>query len=103
MPYYTLSPEAERFHRAAGGLVIMGFDWPAWSRTAEFQRFDRDPAAIDAATAEHLRQLLTVYVRAERFGDGTLESAYDRGVLSAILRRAGALAAEAEAGGSPVP
>ena len=69
------------------------FDWPSWSQTTEFQRFDREPAAIRAASMEQLQQLLTVYIRAERFGDGTLESAYDRGVLTAIVRRAGDLAA----------
>jgi hypothetical protein len=101
MPYYTLSPEAERFRTAAAALLRRDFDWPAWSQTAEFQGFDREPATIAAATAEQLGQLLTVYVRGERFGDGTLEAAYERGVLTAIARRAAVLAADGR--GSPVP
>jgi hypothetical protein len=92
MPYYTLSEGGERFRQAAGPLLLHQFEWPAWSRTPEFQRLDRDPAAIAGASAEQLQQLLTVYFRAERFSDGTLEGAFDRGVLTAILRRAAVLA-----------
>ena len=46
-----------------------------------------------SASAEDLRRLLTVYVRSERFGDGTLEAAFESGMLTAIIRRAGILGA----------
>jgi hypothetical protein len=49
---------------------------------------------VSSATADELRKLLTVYVRAERFGDGTLENAFESGMLTAIVRRAQALAEE---------
>jgi hypothetical protein len=54
------------------------------------------PEAIASASAHDLRRLLTVYVRSERFGDGTLEAAFASGMLAAIIRRAGVLAAELE-------
>ena len=101
VPYYTLSDEAERFRAAAAPLLLPQFDWPAWTRTAEFERFDREPGAIAGASAVQVQQLLTVYIRSERFGDGTLERAFERGVLTAIVRRAGEL--EASADGPPVP
>jgi hypothetical protein len=93
MPYYELSDDAERFRAAGARLLLPQFDWQAWARTAEFQRYDREPDAIGDATPVQVQQLLTVYILSERFSDGTLAAAFERGVLTAILRRAAALAA----------
>ena len=46
---------------------------------------------------DDLRRLLTVYVRSERFGDGTLENAFTSGMLTAIIRRAAVLGSTLEA------
>lgn len=91
--WFEPSPEAEAFLAdARGGGWVAPFDWPAWASSDEGRRLLGDPEAVAAATADDLRRLLTTYVRAERFGDGTLESAYASGMLTAIARRAAALA-----------
>jgi hypothetical protein len=90
MPYYEPSPEAEAFLADARAL-IEPFDWPAWASSAEGQRLLGRPEAVVSASAEDLRRLLTTYIRGERFGDGTLEAAFDSGMLTAIARRAAVL------------
>lgn len=98
--WYEPSPEAEAFLAdvRAGGWVAP-FDWPTWASSDEGRRLLGDREAVAAATPEDLRRLLTTYVRAERFGDGTLESAYASGMLTAIVRRAAVLAKTAERDG----
>jgi Family of unknown function (DUF6508) len=93
MPYYEPSDEMARFTREMAALGwVRVFDWMAWSATPRGQRLITDPSAIGAATAEELSNLLTAIIRGERFSDGEIEGAYERGTLLAIVRRAGALA-----------
>jgi hypothetical protein len=75
---------------------IEPFDWPAWAQSAEGRALLGHPDAIASASAEGLRKLLTVYLRSERFGDGTLENVFRSGMLTAIVRRADVLARERE-------
>ena len=96
--WYEPSAEAGAF-LADARAWLEPFDWPAWAESAEGQRLLGHPDAVASASAEDLRRLLTVYVRAERFGDGTLEAAFESGMLTAIVRRAAALAGEADAPG----
>ena len=93
MGWYEPGPEALAFLADARAL-IEPFDWPAWASGPEGRALLGHPEAVGSASADELRKLLTVYVRSERFGDGTLEAAFDSGMLTAILRRAGILAAE---------
>ena len=90
--WYEPGPEALAFLTDARAL-IEPFDWPAWASGSEGRALLGHPEAVASASADELRKLLTVYVRSERFGDGTLEAAFDSGMLTAILRRAGILAA----------
>jgi hypothetical protein len=87
--WYRFSPGAEAFLAdvRAGGWV-MPFDWPAWLASPEGQRLAGHPGAVAVATADDLQRLLTSIVRSERFGDGSLESAFESGMLTAIIRRA---------------
>ena len=95
MPYYSFGPEAEDFISTANefGWVIP-FDWGAWARTPEGRRLCEGGAAIEGATPEDLARLLTTIIRSERFGDGQLEGAFRSGLLTAIVRRAAALASQ---------
>jgi hypothetical protein len=95
MGWHDPSPEALAFldDVRAGGWITP-FDWPAWASSAEGTALLGHPDAVARASADDLRRLLTTYVRAERFGDGTLESAFDSGMLTAIIRRARVLADE---------
>ena len=95
MGWYEPGPEAEAFLVDARAMITP-FDWPAWASDPEGQALLGHPEAVASASADDLRKLLTVYVRSERFGDGTLEAAFDSGMLIAIIRRAGVLAAEGE-------
>lgn len=96
MGWYEPAPEAEAF-LADARAMITPFDWPAWASGPEGQALLGHPEAVASASADDLRKLLTVYVRSERFGDGTLEAAFASGMLTAIIRRAGVLAAEDDA------
>jgi hypothetical protein len=89
MPWFRLSPAAEALVRDAAGL-IQPFDWPAWLGTAEGARL-RNPAAVAGASAEDLGRLLTAIVRSDRFREGSLAGAFESGLLTAIVRRAGEL------------
>jgi hypothetical protein len=91
--WYVFSPEAEALLADARALVEP-FDWPAWASSREGQALLAHPDAVADASAADLVRLLTTFIRSERFGDGTLESAFNRGMLTAIVRRASALAGE---------
>jgi hypothetical protein len=91
--WYEPSPGAAAFLADVGGWVTP-FDWPAWASGSEGQRLLGHPSAVASATAEELGKLLTTYVRSERFGDGSLEAAFESGMFTAIARRASVLAEE---------
>lgn len=91
--WYEFSPGAQAFLDDLGGW-IEPFDWPAWASSAEGQALLGHPEAVASAAADDLRKLMTVYVRSERFGDGTLEAAFGSGMVTAIIRRAAVLAGE---------
>ena len=91
MPWYELSPRGDAVFRALGSIVVV-FDWPTWAQTDEARSLRDDRAVLAAATPEQLQHLVTWLVRAERFSDGGLESAFESGLLAAIARRAATLA-----------
>lgn len=92
---YSLSPDASRFVRDAYDLDwVTEFDWPSWIGTAEATEFVDDPKRVERATPDELAKLLTVYIRQDRFVDGELANAFESGRLTALLRRAVALAGD---------
>lgn len=105
LPYFVLSDQAASFVDAAYrlGWVLTDFDWPAWKETPEAKRLRDDPAALANATPEQLARLLTVCIRQDRFVEGALESAFESGLLTGILRRAAELAATAGKADQPEP
>jgi hypothetical protein len=102
MGYYDFSETAEAFVKMAydAGWVLSDFDWSAWAQTAEAAGFRDSPDALAQATAEQLARLLTVVIRQDRFCDGAIASAYESGLLTGIVRRAGQLESEATMGQS---
>jgi hypothetical protein len=64
----------------------------AWMETAEGKSLRDDRAALADATPDQLQHLLTAIIRAERFSDGSLEWAFQSGLMAAIARRARTLA-----------
>ena len=97
MMYPTvLSEAAEQFVKTAyaGGWVISDFGWPSWKGTPEVLDLRDDPEFLKQATPVQLAKVLTVLIRQERFVNGALASAYDSGLLTAVLRRAEELRGE---------
>jgi hypothetical protein len=78
-----------------GSLIVMGFDWMTWLGTPEGQALSSDPAAIAGAGSADLARLVTAIARGDRFSEGNLAGAIDRGFVSAICRRAATLLNEA--------
>ena len=75
-------------------LVVMGFDWMTWLATPEGKALSSDPAAIATASSSDLARLVTAIRRGDRFTEGELATAIERGFVAAISRRAAALLAE---------
>ena len=71
--------------------LVRPVDWMAWAGTPDAQRLITDPAEIADATHDQLIYLLTTIIRGERFSDGEIAGAYERGTLLAVAERAGAL------------
>jgi uncharacterized protein DUF6508 len=95
MPWFELSERAEAFVRtAAGNGWVQPFDWMAWVQTDEARALRDDRASLARATPDQLQRLLTAVIRAERFSEGSLEWAFDSGLMATIARRATTLAQE---------
>jgi hypothetical protein len=50
---------------------------------------------VKAASPEQISKLLTCIFRSERFVEGALKAAFDRGIITAICQRAEALLQDA--------
>ncbi|HWP64004.1 MAG TPA: DUF6508 domain-containing protein [Candidatus Binatia bacterium] len=95
MPSFRYSSAMNRFVDEMYRLDwVVSFDWPQWAASPEGRRLLSDPEAIGSASAEDLARIITTIVREERLAEGALADAFERGVLTAIARRAGELARE---------
>jgi hypothetical protein len=101
-PHYDLSPPVTAFIDACYRFnwVRTDFDWVEWSRSDEHTSL-RTPDGLEDATPDQLARVLTVCIRQDRFGEGSLASDYDTGLLLRILKRAHQLAIESEGGATP--
>ena len=90
MPFVIWSDATTEFVQAAydGGWVLQEFNWPEWAASDEAQAFAKDPERIAAASARQLAQLLTIFIRQDRFVEGALTGAFESGHIPAIVRRA---------------
>lgn len=92
MPWYEYSPEIDRFTSDMyAAKLVRSIDWMRWAGTPEAQRLISDPSSIAEATHDDLIYVLTTIIRGERFSDGEIAGAYERGTLLAIAERAQAL------------
>ena len=101
--WFNLGPAGIAFREAVGrgGWVIGGFDWRTWLETAEGRAFREQPESVASATPDELAMLLTAIVRSDRFVEGSMEGAFESGLLAGIARRAAALLAEIGPGRGP--
>lgn len=96
LPESILSMPAMEFIDSAYAMdwVIHDFDWSEWMQTPEATALRDDTVVLKRANPDQLAKLLTVLIRQDRFVEGSLAEAFDSGLLTAILRRAAALAEE---------
>ncbi|MBM3543582.1 MAG: hypothetical protein FJX44_03620 [Alphaproteobacteria bacterium] len=89
-PWFDFSDLGDAFLNAAydGGWVLNDFDWATWGHGPEGQKLVKDPKALSKASADQLAKLVTALVRQDRFVEGALASAFDSGLLLAIVERA---------------
>ena len=86
LPYFASSPEVDAFVQTVYEQgIICTFDWTGWQDEA--QRYRSDPGSLAQADLLTVRKLLTLHVRADRFVEGHLASAFENGQIVAILRR----------------
>ncbi len=95
MGYFVFGPTAEAFRAAVGrgGWIVIGFDWRTWL-AGDGRTFREDPQSVATASADQLAMLLTAIIRSDRFVEGSIEGAFESGLLAGIGRRAAALLAE---------
>ena len=93
MGWFEFGPTAEAWRAgvARGNWIVVGFDWRTWLATERGRALRDDPDAMDAATPDELGWLLTAIVRSDRFVEGSIEGAFESGLLARIARRAEAL------------
>lgn len=93
MPWFEYDPVIAGWPGPCGGgtLILMGFDWGSWMQTPRGATLSTDPDAIAGATADELLRLVTAIVRGDRFTEGNLAAAIERGFALAICRRAATL------------
>jgi hypothetical protein len=98
MPWFEVSDRADAFTRtAAGNRWVEPFDWIAWLETEEAKALRDHREVLANATPKQLQHLLTAIIRSERFSDGSLEWAFQTGLMGAIAGRARTLANEMRA------
>lgn len=86
MPIYHHGPaEGEFTARAYRHNFVYSFDWPSWAKEAD--RRYADPTSLNDVDLLTLRKLVTMFVRQERFCEGSLSALSESGYLLAILHR----------------
>ena len=88
--WYEFGPAGQAFLAAvqAGDWVVVGFDWRSWMDADQGRAMRDDPDAVARADADQLAKLLTAIVRSDRFVEGSIQGAYESGLLLRIARRA---------------
>jgi len=80
---------------------VQPFDWSAWA--GEARRYMDDRELVASARLLTCIKLITTHIRYERFCDGHLDSIFESGHLTAILRRLQQLAGpHPEKSGNPL-
>lgn len=99
MPWFHYSREVLAFERMASEMDwLHPFDWMEWSKSDEAKRLHGDPVAVADATPEQLQRLITMVFRLDRFCEGAVDDAIQRGTIPAAARRAGKLLEEMNGG-----
>jgi hypothetical protein len=86
MPWVQYAPEVQALVRELyeSGFIV-DFDWP--SEGLQLEQLHENQEAMNGASLEDVVKLLTLHVRADRFSEGHLADALDRGLITQLLRR----------------
>jgi hypothetical protein len=86
MPYVEYAREVEAL---VGDLYECGFIVPFdWAKEArQLEQLHENEQAMNSASLEVVVKLFTLHVRADRFNEGNLAHAFDRGWITQLLRR----------------
>ena len=102
LPSYLLSDEGQEFYKTVYKLGwVTQFQWSEWEHTPEGCELTGNPGRIAEATPDQLAKVVTVCIRKDRFSEGLLGSAFESGLLTAIVRRAAALLQTPPCSGAP--
>ena len=91
-----LTPQSMAFVQTCydDNWIRSDIDWPEWMDGDEAETLLGNPASIANSSINQLEHILTALVRCDRFNDGTLESAFRRGILPAVVARCADLAVQ---------
>ena len=89
MPYVELSAAALAFV-ASASAAMFPFDYRQWWFDGG-RRLVEEPHAVDEATLDDIRRLLTLHIRNDRFMEGHLLHAFESGHMVRVLQRIAAL------------
>lgn len=85
LPWYEYRPVVTEFIQGLYDRQLnVVFDWGKWKRG---EKLFADPGLIGDATAADCLKLITLCVRKDRFSDGFMAEALERGVITACLKR----------------
>ncbi len=95
LPYADYSDAANALvqHANDNGWILRNFNWSEWAQTQEARDLFNNAEALALATPDQLAQLLTLFIRQDRFAEGTLLDAFNSGLILRIVQRAAALSA----------
>ena len=85
LPWYENRPVVTEFTQGLHDRQLnVVFDWGKWKRG---EKLFADPSLIARATVVDCLKLITLCVRKDRFSDGFMAEALERGVITACLKR----------------
>jgi hypothetical protein len=91
--YWVPSEEVVRWQAALyENHIVLPFDWTEFEWTQKMRRFTEDPSRLLRACLLTVRKVLTALTRAERFCEGSLAEAFERGLPQAAMGRLNVLA-----------
>lgn len=101
MPWFEHSPDMRALVAAmVAAIPELDRDWMSWAATSRGRQLLEDPGLVYGASPVELASLVTACVRGDRFTEGSLAEAVERGTLAAIFSRADELARSLEQGGA---
>lgn len=86
---YVYERQTMQFVRMAYAFGwVRTVDWSTWSDTPRGKALIEDRGALATANEDELAAVLTTCIRADRFNDGALDTAFENGLILRVVTRA---------------